>query len=254
MIAISTDGLPIAYEVAGSGSPLLMLHGFSDIRQSWRDCGYVDAFVRAGRQVILTDARGHGESGKPHHPAAYSMRQRVEDGVAVLDALGASDADVAGFSMGGATALALGQLFPDRIRSITVIGAHPGAQDLSPYRRALAGGAEHWLALIEAQGVRLSPEQRNRIGANDFRALAACIAHDRPDSSGMFASSQIPLLTIAGTDDPMFAAVRRFAELARARFLPLEGRNHFTAFLAVDVIVPAMNAIFTRQDRETGQC
>ncbi len=102
--------------------------------------------------------------------------------------------------------------------------------------------------------MRLSPEQRNRIGANDFRALAACIAHDRPDGGRMLASSRIPLLAIAGTDDPMFAAVRSFAELAGARFLPLEGKNHFTAFLAVDVIAPAMDAVFTRRDREAEQC
>ena len=88
MIAISADGVPVAYTVLGTGSPLVLLHGFSETGESWREAGYVDRFLSNGRRVVLIDCRGHGASGKPHDAAAYSGDKRARDVLAVLDALG----------------------------------------------------------------------------------------------------------------------------------------------------------------------
>jgi pimeloyl-ACP methyl ester carboxylesterase len=236
MIATSADGLPIAYTVAGAGPPLVLVHGFTETADSWHEAGYVDRFLRAGRRVVLIDCRGHGGSGKPHEPAAYGGDKRVHDVLAVLDALGLPAADLVGFSMGGQIALAAALRFPERVRRLVVIGAHPFAQDMAPYRLAVADGIERWLALLDGQGVPLTGDTRRRLLANDIRALQACVAHDRRDISAVLATLQAPLLAIAGTRDPIFADVRAFAERVAGRFVALEGRNHVTTFLAAGEI------------------
>jgi hypothetical protein len=55
-------GVDIAYEVVGEGTPLTLLHFLFDTREFWWRSGYVDAFRGTGRQLILVDASGHGES------------------------------------------------------------------------------------------------------------------------------------------------------------------------------------------------
>jgi pimeloyl-ACP methyl ester carboxylesterase len=68
---VTNQGVRIHYETFGSGPALLMLHGTFHCGSDWVDIGYVDAF-KAERQVILLDSRGHGQSDKPHDPAAYT--------------------------------------------------------------------------------------------------------------------------------------------------------------------------------------
>jgi pimeloyl-ACP methyl ester carboxylesterase len=70
MIVTSSDGVTIAYTVAGTGPPVVLLHGFTETGASWQEAGYVERFLAAGRRVVLIDCRGHGGSGKPHEAAA----------------------------------------------------------------------------------------------------------------------------------------------------------------------------------------
>jgi pimeloyl-ACP methyl ester carboxylesterase len=247
VIVKSDDGVPIAYTTMGAGAPIVLLHGFTETAASWQEAGYVDRFVQAGRQVVLIDCRGHGGSGKPHDAAAYGGDKRARDVLAVLDALGLPEADLVGFSMGGLIALATALRFPERVRRLIVIGAHPFAQDMAPYRLAVADGMGSWLSLLNGLGVPLSSDTRRRLLANDIRALQACVAHDRPDASAALVALRAPLLAIAGTQDPMFAAVRAFAERVDGRFVALEDRNHATAFLAAAEIVTAIECFLGQQ-------
>jgi pimeloyl-ACP methyl ester carboxylesterase len=240
MIALSADGVPIAYNLHGTAAPLVLLHGFTETSTSWEEAGYIEPFLRAGRQVVLIDARGHGASGKPHEPGAYTGKNHASDFVAVLDALGTSAADVVGYSMGGMIALAAALHYPARVKAAVVIAAHPFAQDMSPYRRAIGDSLETWLAIVEAQGVRLSDASRRRILANDVQALRACVANDRPDASAALQAFRPPLLAMAGTEDAIFGAVRQLAERTGGHFRALEGRNHITSFLAGDEVTAAV--------------
>jgi pimeloyl-ACP methyl ester carboxylesterase len=247
MIATSADGVPIACTVLGAGAPVVLLHGFTETSESWEEAGYVDRLLRACRQVVFVDCRGHGASGKPRDAAAYGGDKRASDVVAVLDALDIRTADLVGYSMGGLIALATALRFPERVRRLVVIGAHPFAQDMAPYRLVVADGMARWLAMLEGQDVRLSCDTRRRMLANDIRALQACVAHDRSDMSAALAGLKAPLLAIAGTQDPIFAAVRAFAERVDGRFVALGGRNHATAFLAAGEIVTAIELFLGNQ-------
>ena len=70
-------GVDIAYEVVGEGTPLVLLHLIFDTREFWWRSGYVDSFRSAGRQLVLIDASGHGESSKPHDKEAYSLHDAL---------------------------------------------------------------------------------------------------------------------------------------------------------------------------------
>src|SRR6188474_1334931 len=118
--AVATDGIAIAYEDLGRGEPLVLLHGVTESSESWHEAGYVDRLLRRGRRLILIDCRGHGRSGKPHEPAAYSGRRRAADVVAVLDRAGVQHAALMGHSMGGVVALAVALHHPDRVSSVVV--------------------------------------------------------------------------------------------------------------------------------------
>ena len=134
--AVAEDGVPIAYEDLGRGEPLVLLHGVTENSECWHEAGYVEQLLRRGRRLILIDCRGHGRSGKPHDPAAYSGRRRAADVIAVLDCAGLQHAALMGHSMGGVVALAAALYHPDRVSALVVNGAHPyrGGSHLLPSR------------------------------------------------------------------------------------------------------------------------
>ncbi|RWH73154.1 MAG: alpha/beta hydrolase [Mesorhizobium sp.] len=239
--AVAADGVSIAYEDIGYGDPLMLLHGLTESRESWHEAGYVEQFLQRERRLILVDCRGHGRSGKPHDPAAYSGRRRAADIIAVLDHAGIRRAALMGHSMGGVIALATAAYHPDRVVALIVNGAHPFAEDLTPLRAALEDNSEAWLAFVKQLAPDISPDSCRRIRGNDLAAVQASLARDRPDFSAAFAELGIPVLAISGTLDPRCDAARKFAELANGEFLPLEGKNHVTAFLDVETVGPVVD-------------
>lgn len=244
--AVAEDSVSIAYEDLGCGEPLVLLHGITESRESWHEAGYVEQFLQRKRRLILIDCRGHGQSGKPHDPAAYSGRRRAADIVAVLDRAGIRRAALMGHSMGGMVALATTAYHPDRVSALIVNGAHPFAEDLTPLRAALKDHFEAWLGFLKQLVPDLSPNSCQRIRANDLVAVQASIASDRSDFSTALAKLDIPVLAIAGALDPHWERIRNFAELASGEFLSLAGKNHVTAFLDAEMIVPAVDEILRR--------
>src|SRR5215470_19323943 len=110
------QGVRIHYRVEGNGPPLVLQHGYTWSMAGWSRYGYLDA-LRAHHRLILVDSRGHGDSDKPHDPAAYELSLRVGDIVAVLDALDMPAASFWGYSMGGWYGFGLAKYAPERIRA-----------------------------------------------------------------------------------------------------------------------------------------
>ncbi|MDT9600179.1 alpha/beta fold hydrolase [Sphingosinicella rhizophila] len=232
----------IAFEVEGTGDPLVLLCGFSQSRDVWREAGFVDAFIRNGRKLVLVDPRGHGQSDKPHEPAAYEPELEAGDVLAILDDLAITKADILGYSRGGVTAMELASRHPERCGLLVVGGAHPYDQDLSLYRQAIAEGLEAWVSIIEEHVGTLPESARAMFMANDVEALRAAVALDRPDRSEALSRSGVPMLLYSGTKDPVCAAARSYAAAEGVPFLDLPGMNHMQAFFAVEQVVSAIAA------------
>lgn len=100
----SFDGLRIAWRELGEGRPVVLIHGyFSDAQTNWIKYGHAAAIAEKGFRVIMPDLRAHGESDKPHDPAAYPPDALTRDGHALVTHLGLSDYDLGGYSLGART-------------------------------------------------------------------------------------------------------------------------------------------------------
>jgi pimeloyl-ACP methyl ester carboxylesterase len=102
----SFDGTEIAYREMGEGRPLVLIHGyFSTATVNWVRYGHAGKIAAKGYRVIMPDLRGHGDSAKPHDPAAYPHDALADDGFALLEHLGLTDYDLGGYSLGGRTTM-----------------------------------------------------------------------------------------------------------------------------------------------------
>jgi pimeloyl-ACP methyl ester carboxylesterase len=96
----------LAYREMGEGRPLVLIHGyFSNGFTNWIRYGHAARLADAGFRVILPDLRAHGDSAKPHDPAAYPPDVLAEDGFALIEHLGLTDYDLGGYSLGGRTTM-----------------------------------------------------------------------------------------------------------------------------------------------------
>jgi pimeloyl-ACP methyl ester carboxylesterase len=110
------NGTRLAYEVTGSGDPVVFVHGFSLDRRVWAD--QVAAFA-ARYRVITYDLRGFGQSA----PAGAEPYSSVDDLASLLDHLGIRAAHIVGLSFGGGVASSFAVAQPERTRSLVLVDA-----------------------------------------------------------------------------------------------------------------------------------
>lgn len=103
---------------AGSGEPLLLIHGNLSDGAAWAE---QLALLGDGVHGIAPDLRGFGASEPAPVDATRGLRDFADDLLALLDALGLDAIHVAGHSMGGGIALQLALDAPRRIRSLTLV-------------------------------------------------------------------------------------------------------------------------------------
>ena len=102
------SGLRMYYEIHGTGTPLLLLHGAYMTIEMMEP---LLAGLAKRRQVIAVELRGHGHTGDAEGPITYE--QMADDCAALLGQLDLAPADVVGYSMGGATGIQLAIRHPD---------------------------------------------------------------------------------------------------------------------------------------------
>ncbi|MFD9483175.1 alpha/beta fold hydrolase [Streptomyces sp. NPDC059991] len=106
----------VSYRRAGSGDPLLLLHGIGHHRQAWDP---VFDLLAAERDVIAVDLPGFGESPALPEGVSYGLRTVVPTLGALCEELGIERPHVAGNSLGGLLALELGR--EKLVRSVTAL-------------------------------------------------------------------------------------------------------------------------------------
>ena len=123
MPTLRTNDAELFYEEAGSGEPVLLLHGLGSSTLDWEP--QIEA-LKGSYRVIALDVRGSGRSRdllKPGGP--FSVAQFAVDAAALLDALGAAPAHVVGLSMGGMIAFQLAVDSPRSVRTLTIVNSGP---------------------------------------------------------------------------------------------------------------------------------
>jgi pimeloyl-ACP methyl ester carboxylesterase len=233
----SWDGTEIVYWTWGEATgspPVVVHHGFvAHARANWEAPGVVDALLGAGRQVIGPDARGHGDSQKPHDPAAYGEQRMARDLAALIDVIGATQIDLVGYSMGAVVALLLAAE-DERVRRLVVGGVGSGIVEQGGVdRRSLANDE-----IIEALQAE-DPETLTVRGARAFRQLADALGSDREALVAQARSIhrggvaleriEIPALVLAGEEDQMAIRPQVLADALPQGRLQLLTGDHMSA-------------------------
>ena len=110
---------PIHVVVAGTGTPVVMCHGFPGLWYSWRN--QLPALAAAGWQAVALDMRGYGQSTAPPDVAAYGHENTAEDLIAVLDHLGAERGVFIGHDFGGPLVWSMPLRHPERVQGVGVL-------------------------------------------------------------------------------------------------------------------------------------
>jgi pimeloyl-ACP methyl ester carboxylesterase len=115
---VAINGIDMHFQERGTGSPLVLLHGFGGCGENWEP---FIAELSAAHRLIIVDMRGHGGSTNPEK--AFSHRQSARDVFALLDALDIDHFSALGVSSGGMTLLHMATSQPARVDAMGLIGA-----------------------------------------------------------------------------------------------------------------------------------
>lgn len=242
MRSLDARGISIAYEDAGDGPAVLLIHGHPFDHTMWRP--QIEALAPTHR-VIAPDLRGYGQTTVV--AGVTLLEEFARDLAALLDALGIRSATIVGLSMGGQIAMAFVQLFPERVEALVL--ADTFAQlDLPAQRtgrfetadRIVREGMEHYAAellprMIAPASARLHPEVAEHVmrmmrGTDPSGAAAALRGRAlRQDYIPLLPKITVPTLILVGSEDeftPVADAERMRAHLPNASTVVLDGCGH----------------------------
>jgi pimeloyl-ACP methyl ester carboxylesterase len=242
---VTRGGQSLAVEVAGDGPTVVGLHGLTATRR------YVlmgsRSVERAGRRLVLYDARGHGASS-PSPDGDYAYGELARDLAAVIDAAGAERAVLIGASMGAHTAIRFALDAPERVAALVIVTPAYDPEASSDLARwdALAeglrdGGVDGFVAAYELERVpdrwRETVERvlRQRMAAHEHPLAVAdalsAVPRSRPfESWSALGAIAAPTLVVASRDEAddahPFATASRYAEAIAGARLLVEEEGH----------------------------
>jgi pimeloyl-ACP methyl ester carboxylesterase len=178
-------GVELAYEAAGEGPAVLLVHGIADRAEGWRELA---ARLAADARVIAYDRRGYGRSGAPEPYERTTVEEQAEDAAALLRALDAAPAVACGRDIGALVCLDLARRHPGAVRAAVVMDPplyafSPAATEALSQERILleewlrdggpAGAVERWLSVRGAGPERIAAaRQDHRAFFADYAGLA----------------------------------------------------------------------------------
>ncbi|MGQ0565326.1 MAG: alpha/beta fold hydrolase [Gemmobacter sp.] len=143
------DGVTLSVQRAGTGAPVILLHGFPQTGIAWHR---VAPALSRHFDVIVPDLRGYGDSDAPPDDAAhdtYAKRQMARDVVALMDHLGLPAAHVIGHDRGARAAYRFALDHPHRLRRLGIIEIATTADYWAHWNAEMALAAYHWTFLAQ---------------------------------------------------------------------------------------------------------
>jgi pimeloyl-ACP methyl ester carboxylesterase len=148
------ENVKLNVAVGGSGTPIVLLHGFPQTHLMWR---HVAADLAADHTVICPDLRGYGDSDKPaDNGQTYSKRTMAADIVALAQALGHSRFALAGHDRGALVAIRAGLDHPDTITKLGILDVLPTLDMWNVLHGTTAAVGFHLYLMAQPPGL---PEQ-----------------------------------------------------------------------------------------------
>lgn len=221
---VQVQGIPVCYEVAGQGEPLVMVHGFAESTRVWyRNVPELSEHYR----VYLIDLPGFGAMRRFHRHCKL-----VELG-AWLDSwrqvAGLDQITLVGHSMGGYIAMALAAERPEKVKRLALVNSlgiplqRSVVRLMAPAVRAIARATPSpWLSM-SYDTLRAGPLTLWRV-SHQIVAL---------DASAVLAAVNVPTLLVWGDHDDLvpFALGRQLhTQLRQARLRVIPGANHFCMY------------------------
>ena len=158
------DGVALHTAIGGTGSPVVLLHGFPQTHLMWR---HVATALAAEHTVICPDLRGYGESDKPAEdgPGTYSKRTMAADVVALAAALGHGRFALAGHDRGALVAVRAGLEHPGQVSHLAMLDVLTTIDMWDILHGASAAVAWHLYLMAQPPGL---PEQLIAASADGF--------------------------------------------------------------------------------------
>lgn len=257
----TSDGCAIAYALRGTGDPkkprLVLIHSLALDASIWDG---VVAELGEDTQILTYDCRGHGRSGKPHMP--FSVDLFARDLAELLDHVGWQNAVVAGCSMGGCVAQALGALYPTRVDALALIDtiAWYGEDAPKTWReRAANARAKGLSGMVDFQttrwfgdrfrsGNKASVEALVRVFlANDLDCYAStCELLGNADLRPYLKSLRMPVSIVVGEEDyatPVAASHQLHEAIPQSTLTIIPGGRHLTPVECPDQIAAKLRAL-----------
>ena len=249
---LDVNGARIHYVSQGSGTPMLLLHGYplsGELFSRNRD-----ALAGAGYRVITIDHRGYGQSTAPESDPG-SLQTYARDALGVLDRLNISRAIIGGMSMGGPIVFEMYRTAPERFSAMLLIDTI--ANPASIVEQALWNGMAQKAVTYGPQSLvgellkdMLTGVTRlNRPGDVQFLSdivrqasvagdvAGAKVLADRPDSLPTLNTITVPTLILEGVEDTVYPppfAMKMQQNIAGSKLVLVPGAAHAAIYENAD--------------------
>ncbi len=260
--AENTASIDLYYEDNGTGSPIVLLHGWPLDSRSWEP--QLPALVQAGYRVVTYDRRGFGRSSRPS--SGYDFDTLADDLNTVIEHLDLSDVTLVGFSLGtGELARYIGRHGTDRVRSCVMIESlapsfakspdNPQGADqaaVAGVQQAILGDRYAWLTGLLGDFLNLEQYLGKRVSEETVRAMWQAGADASPlatwacpqgwldDFTADIARIDVPALVMHGTADRILSIEgqgrRLHAALPQARYVEIDGGPHVMCVTHADEV------------------
>jgi len=236
MDTLEINGIRLAYDRRGKGTPLVLLHGYPLDHHLWDE---VVPLLQDQFDVILPDLRGFG--GSSTVDSFYTMEDIASDIAGLLDFLGIPKAIIVGHSMGGYVALAFARLYPERVAGLCLVSsqvlADTPAKREDRFKTAAEVADKGIATVVEAMtpkftsDTRLQEFARNSMEQQQPAAYIGALKAmgERVDSTPFLSRMDYPVVIVHGDADnliPIDRAREVKAALPSAYLVEISGAGH----------------------------
>lgn len=242
--------MKVAYEVAGSGEPVLLVSGLGQPGKRWRRV--VPKLVDAGHTVVHFDNRETGGTGPSE--AAFTLADIATDAVDLMTELGHDRFFLAGISMGGMISQEIIRLAPSRVRAAVLLSTHGGAAaSVAPANPGVLGpqadGTPTWARLAGPGFAAAHPEIIEEETALSLESATQPQGYLRQmqaiqgfDPNAAIRDAGVPIVVGHGDHDPLVPYENgvRLAKALGVELVTFEGAGHVLECERVDEITELM--------------